>query len=1293
MKRTSKIFLRVLLIILGLLVGVLLFMQTPIFKSWIKNVIVTQINKNIRGQLSIESLSGNLFARISLNDVKLVMEEDTLIRINHLTVDYEPRKLLKKEIYIENLVVDHARIFLNQSADTTWNITQLAGEKDEQAEFEEPSDESFPYKIRLNYCQIDSSRILIKAFNGWIPQEIHIHKFGFSGFYGPSEFGLEITTLNLRTVSPELNIDNLTLQFSRANDQYTLKNFLLKTSMNQINLAAESTEIPPQKALLTAETAPMHWEEFEFLLPEMSFSTLPQISMKADFQADSLAMIIGVRDSVLEAVVEIELGQVSSFFNGHGDSLSYTSRLLFKNADVASFYQKIPMEMVLNGVINLSGLGLSKEIAQIDISGNLSRSVLGKRPFSKFKFSAAYQSGNADLELDILGESGEFQAFGHVRNLLETPFYSFNGRVSDFDYSTLFPSDSIQSHLSAEIQAEGHGLTLEDIQANYRISVLPSKIEDFEIDTLFSTGYVEGSQIQLDTLMLEISRVSVHGSGLFDFAGRSDLSYRVSINDLAPFREWLKLETLEGSGFLTGHVTGKFDSLSAKANFEFEDININGNSGKKLKGEGEISVQDDQYWGRNTLSLMQMNLGGTTIDSAQAEASFLQDKIDLELNISLQENVSGRLKSVIQLDSLIVIKLPEFFLNLEELAWQGGGPEAEVIYDDGKMEISGLMISNLSDPKQKIELDAKIDSEGEQDLTLQVTGLDLTVLSPYLALPFTFGGVLNFKLGISGTAISPLIEGKLDISGLKMGEYQYQNFRSFFNYQDSIMVIRGDLNTDQPSILWLEGRLPVYIGLKDFQFEVFRNKPLALQFASDSLKLSMLTPDPAKAQNIQGTLLGNLSVGNTLNHLSVEGFIKLFNASIRMPKYGILYDQIDLNIHAKDSTLYLDKLNIVKNKGILKAEGYLRFSDNLIQGQINSSLLEFDIKDFYAIKHKDFEILIAGDARISGAPDSSKLSGGITIKRSSFYLPAMLELTGKEGLKESQRIPLLIQARTTEDGGKKPDTVIVKGGIPDTDVDRSPSKILNRLSGNLSVLIPRNTWIKGVNWRIELDGNLDLIKEGRDFELFGRIGIVRGDYDFLGKRFKIRQGRLDFKGGREINPEISLEAELELRTGDREKRLMRLFVSGEMKSPVFRFTLDGREITQADAVSYVVTGRSIDELSYGEQAGLEENTIATDLTSGLLSRQLNQQLGQELNVDYMEIKGKDNWQSATFVVGKYLTNELFVSYQREFGDSNDDDIAPETVTVEYEITRNIFLQVIEGDSKARGFDLIFKVDK
>ena len=74
----------------------------------------------------------------------------------------------------------------------------------------------------------------------------------------------------------------------------------------------------------------------------------------------------------------------------------------------------------------------------------------------------------------------------------------------------------------------------------------------------------------------------------------------------------------------------------------------------------------------------------------------------------------------------------------------------------------------------------------------------------------------------------------------------------------------------------------------------------------------------------------------------------------------------------------------------------------------------------------------------------------------------------------------------------------------------------------------------------------------------------------------------------------------------------------------------------------------------------------------------------------IEIKGEDNWETATFVVGKYITTDLFMSYERGFGDATDNDIPPETITLEYELTRNLFLQMIRGDVTESGFDVIWK---
>ena len=190
---------------------------------------------------------------------------------------------------------------------------------------------------------------------------------------------------------------------------------------------------------------------------------------------------------------------------------------------------------------------------------------------------------------------------------------------------------------------------------------------------------------------------------------------------------------------------------------------------------------------------------------------------------------------------------------------------------------------------------------------------------------------------------------------------------------------------------------------------------------------------------------------------------------------------------------------------------------------------------------------------------------------------------------------------------------------------------------------------------------------------------------------------LVFQGGAEYNPTLDIETEYVLRTAAREKKTLRLYVTGTAEVPVLRFTLDEEELTEGDAVSYILFGRSLDELSHGQRTSVTGNSTtgekARGLAAGLLAGQLTKALGNRLNLDVIEIKAEGDLQSAAIVIGKYLTPDLFMSYQRSFGSATDNDLEPEIVTLEYQLTRLFYLQLTEGDAEDAGFDIIMKLQK
>lgn len=246
------------------------------------------------------------------------------------------------------------------------------------------------------------------------------------------------------------------------------------------------------------------------------------------------------------------------------------------------------------------------------------------------------------------------------------------------------------------------------------------------------------------------------------------------------------------------------------------------------------------------------------------------------------------------------------------------------------------------------------------------------------------------------------------------------------------------------------------------------------------------------------------------------------------------------------------------------------------------------------------------------------------------------------------------------------------------------------MRGEMALTIPRNTWLKSPEMNIEISGDIRMVKNSPDdFELFGPITVVRGKYIMYGKEFVIKEGTLNFTGGAEYNPDLNLIAQYVFRSPEREKHTLVATITGKAFTPQVAFALDGSEIPERDALAYVVFGRSMDEVT-ASGAGGGSGDMAKGVAANVLAGQLASTLGKSLALDVVEIDASSSLAGATITLGKYLTTDLFMSYQRGVGNPSEDEVTPVIVTLEYELTRNLALQLLQGDPKASGFDFVFK---
>jgi translocation and assembly module TamB len=155
-------------------------------------------------------------------------------------------------------------------------------------------------------------------------------------------------------------------------------------------------------------------------------------------------------------------------------------------------------------------------------------------------------------------------------------------------------------------------------------------------------------------------------------------------------------------------------------------------------------------------------------------------------------------------------------------------------------------------------------------------------------------------------------------------------------------------------------------------------------------------------------------------------------------------------------------------------------------------------------------------------------------------------------------------------------------------------------------------------------------------------------------------------------------------------------MGGTLKKPELSFLLNDESIDEVEAISLIVFGKTMEQLTGGEEDAVLSSTLestGTAMLTGQVSAQLSNFVQNKLNVDLFEIKSDDLWQQTSLSLGTYIGNNFFVSYEKAFDISDFKALNSDKINVEYQIHKNIFLNTTQGTTNENGLDIIFKWQK
>jgi translocation and assembly module TamB len=262
--------------------------------------------------------------------------------------------------------------------------------------------------------------------------------------------------------------------------------------------------------------------------------------------------------------------------------------------------------------------------------------------------------------------------------------------------------------------------------------------------------------------------------------------------------------------------------------------------------------------------------------------------------------------------------------------------------------------------------------------------------------------------------------------------------------------------------------------------------------------------------------------------------------------------------------------------------------------------------------------------------------------------------------------------------------------------------LFSRAAMDLDIVIPDALVLRGRdvragsgsmalgNLNLTIGGTLDLTKSpGTTPMILGSFGVVRGFYEFQGRRFEVTRGSsVSFRGSDPANPTLNV-------TGERDVQgvTARVQVTGTLRRPRLALSSDPA-LDEGDVLSLIVFNQPINQLGESEQVDLLDRAGA--LAMGTLATSLSDSIGRALDVDLFEIRAPGSRAAGELNVGRQVNDRFFIGFQQQFAGGE-----ASRLSFEYQLTDalRILTSVAQGVERAKrsrnqdtaGIDLIYLV--
>jgi translocation and assembly module TamB len=423
--------------------------------------------------------------------------------------------------------------------------------------------------------------------------------------------------------------------------------------------------------------------------------------------------------------------------------------------------------------------------------------------------------------------------------------------------------------------------------------------------------------------------------------------------------------------------------------------------------------------------------------------------------------------------------------------------------------------------------------------------------------------------------------------------------------------------------------------------EVPPNEALKLHIEGDGELASLVDLLPVGEDRLSGRFHLDATVQGTATAPKAAGVLSLANGRYENLALGTVVSDINAELAGNNDRFVLRRFSARDgSSGTLAAEGAVVLSAT--PGPAFE--LAASLRRFRVVGRDDMKALTSGEARVSGTLTQPRIAARLRVDQAELRVP------DRPPLSAAKLDVVEINSRT----GQRPPPEAAKEKAP-----QFPATL------DVSVEIPGQTFVRGRGLDSEWKGHIDVTGTTASPQIVGRLEVVHGSFDVLGRRFNLSRGIISFDGGNKIDPRLDILAEVQAAG-----TTAQMIIGGSAAAPTLRLTATP-EMPQDEILARVLFDRGAGQLTAAQ--GLQLAQAAASLANGgpgVLDR-----LRGKLGLDRLDIgSGEGTSTDPTISAGKYVAEGVYLGVDQSVsGESK--------AKVEVELTPNI---TVETDVGSRG---------